>query len=173
MQTINPALLTGQASNAPSYPDRPSSPMSAARLVQSSHQHPPSPSPYSSSGRQETWMGSVGFTEGFAGGTMGHGQMTWEAPFTYEAEPLESHFGILGHLQQVPSPVLEQNPAPAIDRMGGDLAWLLGRPQSQWVENSVMIHYNGEKRLVTNKFYIERRFREDALRRRTTAPQQR
>ncbi|KAF4962981.1 hypothetical protein FSARC_8971 [Fusarium sarcochroum] len=164
MQTINPALLMHQAPNAPSYSSRPSNPISATSLVQSTPESLPTPSPYSDIGRQELWMGSVGFTDRFTRGSMGYGRTIQDTPYTYEPEPLEPLFGRLEPLQPLPSPTVEQNRMPVADRMGGDLAWLHGRPQSGWIEAPTTVMCNGEDKLVTQRFYINRSFRDNGLR---------
>ncbi|KAK2483998.1 hypothetical protein H9L39_05790 [Fusarium oxysporum f. sp. albedinis] len=73
MQTVNPTLLTQQAPYAPSYTGRPSNPITASSYNRQAQNNTPSPSPYSSMGRQETWMGSVGFTDRFTRDSMGYG----------------------------------------------------------------------------------------------------
>ncbi|EMT66194.1 hypothetical protein FOC4_g10006585 [Fusarium odoratissimum] len=47
MQTVNPALLTQQASYAPSYTGRPSNPITASSYNRQTQNNTPSPSPYS------------------------------------------------------------------------------------------------------------------------------
>jgi hypothetical protein len=164
MQTINPALLTHQASHAPPFTNRPSNPITATNLIHSAQETIPSPSPYSSTGRQESWMGSVGFTDRFTRGSMGYGRTRQDSPLTYESTPLEPLFGRIDHLQPLPASTMERERAPLGDRMGGDLAWLLGQPQSGYVKAPMRIMHDGVETLGTQKLYISRGFREGRLR---------
>ncbi|KAF4451122.1 hypothetical protein F53441_5821 [Fusarium austroafricanum] len=167
METINPALLTYQVFNAPSYSDRHSTPIIAAGFAGRTQENVPSPSPYSNTGRQELWMGSVGFTDRFTRSSMGYGRTTPNIPLTYELEPLEPLFSRTVHLQQLPPPTVQQNQtcqARAADRSGGDVQWLRGQPQSGYVESTVKIIHNGKERFVKQRVYIHRSYRENATR---------
>lgn len=160
MQTINPALLTYQVSYAPPCTNRPSNPSTATNLINSVEETTPSPSPYSNTGRQESWMGSVGFTDRFIRGSMAYGRTNQDSPLTYESTPLESLFGQIDHVQQLHNSAMEPERTPFGDRMGGDLAWLLGQPQSGYIEAPMRVIHNGVKTLDTKKLYISRGFRE-------------
>ncbi|WZH47587.1 uncharacterized protein QYS62_008743 [Fusarium acuminatum] len=164
MQTINPALLTHQASYAPPFINRPSNPITATNLINSVQEATPSPSPYSKTGRQGLWMGSVGFTHRFTRASMGYSRTSQDNPLTYESTPLEPLFGRIDHVEQLHNSTIEPERTPLGDRMGGDLAWLLGQPQSGYVEAPMRIMHDGAKTLGTQKLYISRGFREGRLR---------
>ncbi|KAM0354285.1 hypothetical protein ACHAPU_001329 [Fusarium lateritium] len=163
MQTINPALLTHQVSTVPSYRDRPSNPITATNLMISGQESTSSASPYSSTGRQELWMGSVGFTDRFTRGSMGYGRTSRDVPLTYESTPLEPLFGRRESLQQLPTPTVEQSQTPFGDRIGGDLDWLLGELQSGYVEAPIKVVHDGTERVVTQKMYVSRSFRQGGI----------
>lgn len=163
-QTINPALLMHQASHAPPSTNRPSNPITATNLIDSAQETISSPSPYSKTGRKESWMGSVGFTDRFTRGSMGYGRTSRDSPLTYESTPLEPLFGLIDHVQQLPASTMEQERAPLGDRMGGDLAWLLGHPRSGYVVAPMRIMHDGVETLGTQNLYISRGFREGRLR---------
>jgi hypothetical protein len=161
MQTINPALLMHQASNAPPSSNRPSNPVIASQFTGSAQQTTPSSSPYPGNGRQGAWMGSVGFTTRFTRDSMGYGLATPETQVaTYEPELLQPLFGSLVPLSPLPEPTSENTQTPSGDRMGGDMAWMFGRPQSGYVQRPRIVTCNGVQRQVTQKMYISRGFRE-------------
>ncbi|KAF5663219.1 quinate permease [Fusarium heterosporum] len=160
MQTINPALLTYQTSNAPSHRDGSSNPITATVLIVSDQESISSASPYSNIGRQELWMGSVGFTDRFTRGSLGYGQTSQDVPLTYEPTPLEPLFGLQESLQEFPTPTVEQSWTPFGNKMGGDLGWVFGVLQSGYVEAPIKVVHNGTERVFTREMYISRSFRQ-------------
>ncbi|OBS28162.1 hypothetical protein FPOA_02103 [Fusarium poae] len=121
METVNPALLTRQASHAPPSSSRPSNPAIASQFTGSVQQTTSSSSPYPSSGRQGAWMGSVGFTTRFTRDTMGYGRANLETPvIAYEPEPLQPLFGGIVSLSTLPEPASQSTQMPPSEhRMGG------------------------------------------------------
>ncbi|KAL6920919.1 hypothetical protein FSST1_004945 [Fusarium sambucinum] len=164
METVNPALLMRQASQAPPSSNRPSNPAIANQFTGSVQQTTSLSSPYPSSGRQGAWMGSVGFTTRFTRDTMGYGRATQTPAIAYEPEPLQPLFGGIVPLSSLPEPTSESTQIPPSgNRMGGDMAWLFGRPQSGYVERPKIIACNGEQRLVAQRMYISRGFRDAGM----------
>ncbi|EYB25928.1 hypothetical protein FG05_02065 [Fusarium graminearum] len=160
METINPALLMRQASHAPPSSNSPSNPAIASQFTGPVQQATPPTSPYPNSGGQGAWMGSVGFTTRFTRDSMGYGRATAETQTTaYEPEPLQPLFGRSVSLSPLPEPTSENTQIPPGNRMGGDLAWLYGRPQSGYIQGQNVITCNGEQRIVAEKMYICRVFR--------------
>ncbi|KAH7254158.1 uncharacterized protein BKA55DRAFT_689662 [Fusarium redolens] len=158
MQTVNPASLTQQASYTPLYTDRPSNPITAASSTGQTRNNTSSSSPYSSMGRQETWMGSVGFTDRFTRDSMGYGRAAPDMPSNYESEPLEPLFGRTQPLPQLPPPDIQQPPARSRQRRGGDRAWSRKQPHSGYVEVPRKIIHNGKENVITNTVYFNRSY---------------
>ncbi|KAF4945764.1 hypothetical protein FGADI_11696 [Fusarium gaditjirri] len=158
MRTVNPTSLTQQPSHAPSYTDRPSNPITAAIHNGQAQTNASSPSPYSSMGRQETWMGSVGFTDRFTRDSMGYGQATPDLALDYESEPLEPLFGRTQPLPQLPPPDVQQPPARLRQRHGGNKAWPHKQPYSGYIEVPMKVIHNGKENMVTKTVYFNRSY---------------
>ncbi|RGP78490.1 hypothetical protein FLONG3_3402 [Fusarium longipes] len=163
-QTIDPALLMQQASNAPPSSNRPLNPVIASRFTGSVQKITPSSSPYPYGGRQGAWMGSVGFTTRFTRASMGYGVATQENQVTtYESEPLQPLFGSMVPLSPLPEPTSANTQTQSRDSMGGDMAWLFGQPRSGYVQRAGVITCNVEQRRLAGSVYISRSFREAGM----------
>lgn len=158
MQTVNPTLLTQQAPYAPSYTGRPSNPITASSYNRQAQNNTPSPSPYSSMGRQETWMGSVGFTDRFTRDSMGYGRATPDVALTYESEPLEPLFGRAQPLPQLPPPDIQQPTARSRQRHRGDKTWSRKQLHSGYIEVPRNVIHNGKENIVTKTVYFNRSY---------------
>ncbi|KAF5545289.1 quinate permease [Fusarium napiforme] len=156
MQTVNPNSLTQQAPYAPSHNDRPSNPITASGS-NGQTQNDTSSSPYSSMGRQETWMGSVGFTDRFTRDSMGYGQSAPDTTLTYEPEPLEPLFGRAQHLPRLPSPDVQQ-PASRSRHRRGDKTWSRKQSNSGYIEVPRKVVHNGQENVVMKTIYYNRSY---------------
>ncbi|KAG5743930.1 hypothetical protein H9Q72_006881 [Fusarium xylarioides] len=159
MQTVNPNSLTQQASYAPSYTERLSNPTTASSSAGVPQNNTSSPSPYSNTGRQETWMGSVGFTDRFTRDSMGYGRATPDTILTYEPEPLEPLFGMAQHLPQLPPPDIQQPTARSRHRRG-DKTWSRKQSHSGYIEVPRKVVHNGKENLVMKTIYYNRSYGE-------------
>lgn len=112
-------------------------------------------------------MGSVGFTTRFTRNSMGYGRTPQEAQVvTYESEPLQPLFGSpvpISPLREPESMSENTQPPSSRDRMGGDMAWIFGRPQTSQVQVPRIITCDGEQKRVTQRIYINRGFREAGM----------
>ncbi|KAF5608033.1 quinate permease [Fusarium subglutinans] len=157
MQTVNPTSLTQQPSYVPSYTDRPSNPITASTYSGQAQNNTISPSPYSTMGRQETWMGSVGFTDRFTRDSMGYGRATTDANLTYESEPLEPLFGMAQPLPRLPSPDTQQPTARSRHRRG-DKKWSRKQSHSGYIEVPRRVVHNGKEDAVMKTIYYNRSY---------------
>ncbi|KAF5713999.1 quinate permease [Fusarium mundagurra] len=157
MQTVSPTSLTQQASYAPSYTDRPSNPITASSYSGQTQNNTPSPSPYSNMGRQETWMGSVGFTDRFTRDSMGYGRETPDTNLTYEPEPLEPLFGMAQHLPRLASPD-NQQPTARTRHRRGDKTWSRKQSHSGYIEVPRKVVHNGKENVVMKTIYYNRSY---------------
>jgi hypothetical protein len=169
MQTINPSFLMQQAFNAPPASNRPSNPEIASQFANSAQQHTSSPSPYRHMRGQGVWMGSVGFTTRFTRNTMGYNRATPEIQsITHEPEPLQPLFGRQMPVSPPPEPARETPQVLPRDRMGGDMAWVLGQQQSSQPQTRTIRHFNlprintctGEQRWANRGVYINTGYRQ-------------
>lgn len=157
MQAVAPTSLTQQGSYAPSYTDRPSNPITASNYNEQTQNNTPSPSPYSTMGRQETWMGSVGFTDRFTRDSMGYGRETPDTTVAYESEPLEPLFGMAQPLPRLPSPDIQQPTARSRHRRG-DKTWSRKQSHSGYIEVPRRVVHNGKETVVTKTIYYNRSY---------------
>ncbi|KAF5589000.1 quinate permease [Fusarium pseudocircinatum] len=156
-QTVNPNSLTQKASYAPSYSDRPSDPITAAIYNRQTQNNTPTSSPYSNMGRQETWMGSVGFTDRFTRDSMGHGRAAPDAALAYAPEPLEPLFGMAQHLPRLPSPDIQQ-PSVRSSHRRGDKTWSRKQSHSGYIEVPRKVIHNGKENVVMKTIYYNRSY---------------